>query len=485
VRLTIVGGLAQFGDLDLMQAMKGDDLEVVQIDGEFDKALDVTYLGVDDGSQTWEKIVEDLEMAMRFDRDEMYDYFGSSFDSRSDFDEMWTTGSYSVMHSIPLDGIFTWGDDRYFNTLNNSFSANHQISFSQIYDDYYSVAMDDNGNRAINLDWQPGTTFDGKAPASEILVEMTLDWTDNEGTEKSSEIHLELYPDKAPIHVDNFVSHIENGTYDGTIFHRVIDDFMMQGGDFTDFSGSGGHAANWYGYCKGEESTEERCAKEDWTIPDEADNGLNHLPFVISMAKTQNPNTGGSQFFITEVSSPHLDGIHTVFGKVVAGSELITAIQSVETNNIDKPLKDVTLTEIKIVDSFTTDEEEEPVVSDPGKDDSIIEGGTCNAGETKPPDNADCRYCVCLGDNTWKCDSGECKEDNEDQTATESAKSGGLSNSSLVIGGVAILLFILTILLTVSNSPKNKDNPWDNPPEDLLLEQVPSMPPLEGGPPKA
>lgn len=484
VRLTIVGGLAQFGDLDLMQAMKGDDLEVVQIDGEFDKALDVTYLGIEDGSQTWDKIVEDLEMALRFDREEMYDYFGSSFDNRSDFDDMWTTGSYKVMHSIPLDGIFTWGDDRYFSVLNNSFTANHQISFSQIYDDYYSVAMDANGNRAINFDWQPGTEFDGKPPASEILVEMTIDWTDNNGIEKSSEIHLELYPDKAPIHVDNFVSHIENETYDGTIFHRIIDDFMMQGGDFTEFSGAGGHAANWYGYCKGEVNTKERCAKQDWTIPDETDNGLTHQPFVISMAKTSNPNSGGSQFFITESSSPHLDGIHTVFGKVVSGRELITAIQSVETNSADRPLKDVTLTEIKIVDSFTTDEVGEPVVSDPGKDDSIVEGGTCNAGETKPPDNADCRYCVCQGDSTWKCDSGACTEEKE-QTVTDSAKSGGLSTSSLAIGAAAVVIFIATIALTANSSTKNKDNPWDKELEDIVIEQVPEMPPLEGGPPKA
>jgi hypothetical protein len=212
---------------------------------------------------------------------------------------------------------------------------------------------------------------------------------------------------------------------------------------------------------------------------------LKHLPFVISMAKTQYPNTGGSQFFITEVSTPHLNGVHTVFGKVVGGSELITAIQSVETNDIDRPLKDVTLTEIKVVDSFTTDEEgEEPVVNDPGKDDSIVEGGTCNAGETKPPDNADCRYCVCQSDGTWKCDSGACEEE-EDQTATENAKSGGLSTSALSIGGIAIILFIATIALTTSNSSKDKGNPWDKEVEDFVIEQVPEMPPLEGGPPKA
>lgn len=202
------------------------------------------------------------------------------------------------------------------------------------------------------------------------------------------------------------------------------------------------------------------------------------------MAKTQNSNTGGSQFFITEVSSPHLDGVHTVFGKIVAGSEFITAIQSVETNNMDKPLKDVTLTKIIIVNSFTTDEEKEPVVNEPGKDDSIVEGGTCNAGQTKPPDNADCRYCVCLGDNTWKCDSGACKEDNEDQTEAESAMASGLSNSSLAIGGVAIFLFILIVALTANGSSKDKENPWDKPLESIVLEGVPKMPPLEGGPPK-
>jgi hypothetical protein len=146
-------------------------------------------------------------------------------------------------------------------------------------------------------------------------------------------------------------------------------------------------------------------------------------------------------------------------------------------------LKDVTLTEIKIVDSFTTEEVGEPIVTDPGKDDSIVEGGTCNAGETKPPDNADCRYCVCQGDSTWKCDSGACTE--EEQTVTDSAKSGGLSTSSLAIGAVAIVIFIATIALTANSSSKDKDNPWNKKLEDIVIEQVPEMPPLEGGPPKA
>ena len=147
-------------------------------------------------------------------------------------------------------------------------------------------------------------------------------------------------------------------------------------------------------------------------------------------------------------------------------------------------MKDVTLTKIKIVNSFTTNGDEEPVVTDPGKDGSIVEGGTCNAGETKPPDNADCRYCVCQGDSTWKCDSGACKEEDKDQTAAESAKSGELSTSSLAIGGIAIILFIATIALTATNSSKDKDNPWDKPLEDIVLEDVPKLPPLEDGPPK-
>jgi peptidyl-prolyl cis-trans isomerase B (cyclophilin B) len=145
----------------------------------------------------------------------------------------------------------------------------------------------------------------------------------------------------APIHTDNMYKHVTAGNYDMTHFHRVIDDFMIQGGDFTNGDGTGGHAADWYGYCNGQSAgNESDCDQTSWTMPDEANNGLGHNPCVISMAKTSAPNTGGSQFFIVpEDSTPeHLDGVHTVFGEITEGCEHITTISEVDTGSNDRPI---------------------------------------------------------------------------------------------------------------------------------------------------
>jgi peptidyl-prolyl cis-trans isomerase B (cyclophilin B) len=118
-------------------------------------------------------------------------------------------------------------------------------------------------------------------------------------------IELELYPEYAPKTVNNFVFLAREGYYDGIIFHRVINDFVIQGGDPTG-TGAGGP-----GY-KFEDELEE--------------NPLKHETKVISMANA-GPNTNGSQFFITHSPQPHLDGKHTVFGKVVNGADIVDAIQ--------------------------------------------------------------------------------------------------------------------------------------------------------------
>ena len=134
--------------------------------------------------------------------------------------------------------------------------------------------------------------------------------------------------DDAPIHVENFKLLVENGDYDGTIFHRVIDDFMIQGGDFTNQDGTGGHAARLL-------QRRPRCCRVQLSadvphIPDEADNGLMHEPCTISMAKTS--HTGGKFFLIPNDSTPSwLDGQHTVFGQITSGCQHVTAISSVET----------------------------------------------------------------------------------------------------------------------------------------------------------
>ena len=116
-------------------------------------------------------------------------------------------------------------------------------------------------------------------------------------------IRIELAADRAPLTVANFVNLARRGFYDGLGFHRVIADFMVQGG-CPEGSGRGGPG---------------------YRFEDEADNGVRHERGVLSMANA-GPNTNGSQFFITHVATPHLDGRHTVFGKVVEGLDVVDAI---------------------------------------------------------------------------------------------------------------------------------------------------------------
>ena len=153
-------------------------------------------------------------------------------------------------------------------------------------------------------------------------------------------IVIELYPNDAPLHVDSFVNHIENGAYNNTLFHRVIDGFVIQGGNIN---GAGGYAGNWYGYCNGEPATS--CDTADLTIPSEADNGLYHGPGTLAMARSSDPDSAGSQFYIVPSDSTpsHLDGSYTVFGQVISGQEHVDAISEVDTNNNDVPIYDVIL----------------------------------------------------------------------------------------------------------------------------------------------
>ena len=118
-------------------------------------------------------------------------------------------------------------------------------------------------------------------------------------------INVELYPDKAPLTVANFVNLAKRGFYDGLNFHRVIPDFMVQGG-CPQGSGTGGPG---------------------YKFEDETSNGVKHERGVLSMANA-GPNTNGSQFFITHVPTPWLDGKHTVFGKVISGLDAVDAVSS-------------------------------------------------------------------------------------------------------------------------------------------------------------
>ncbi len=198
------------------------------------------------------------------------------------------------------------------------------------------------------------------------IVDLEMTWN---GGANSGTVTIELYPDAAPAHVENFKLLVENGDYDGTIFHRVIDDFMIQGGDFTRGDGTGGHAAKWFGYCNGDNSISEAdCQETSYTIPDEVNNGLNHEVCTISMAKTTPPHTGGSQFFLIPSDSNNgkgpdwLDGAHTVFGKITSGCDHVDSISHVDTPNStpqddgsgDTPKQEAKLVSATFVGSETT-----------------------------------------------------------------------------------------------------------------------------------
>ena len=132
----------------------------------------------------------------------------------------------------------------------------------------------------------------------------------------------ELYPAVAPNTVNNFISLVKKGFYDGLIFHRVIKGFMIQGG-CPDGTGMGGP-----GYCiKGEFSH------------NGFQNDLAHTPGVLSMARTMMPDTAGSQFFLMHKTSPHLDGEYAAFGKVIEGLEIVDKIANVRTDYSDRPLE--------------------------------------------------------------------------------------------------------------------------------------------------
>ena len=154
-------------------------------------------------------------------------------------------------------------------------------------------------------------------------------------------IVIELFPNEAPLHVDSFVSHIESDAYNHTIFHRVIDGFVIQGGDIQNQAGTGGYAGDWYGYCNGEPAT--TCDTADMTIPSEADNGLTHGPGTLAMARTSDPDSAGSQFYIVPNDSmpSHLDGSYAVFGQVTSGMLHVDAISEVDTDGSDTPFYDV------------------------------------------------------------------------------------------------------------------------------------------------
>ncbi|QNF30413.1 MULTISPECIES: peptidylprolyl isomerase [Metabacillus] len=149
--------------------------------------------------------------------------------------------------------------------------------------------------------------------------------------ENNDEIKVELYPNIAPNTVNNFITLAESGFYDGVIFHRVIPGFMIQGGD-PDGTGTGG---------------------PDYSIKGEFtsngfENNVKHERGVISMARTQEPDSAGSQFFIMVADASSLDGDYAAFGKVTEGMEAVDRIVDVKTDQQDKPIEEQKIKQVTV-----------------------------------------------------------------------------------------------------------------------------------------
>jgi len=163
---------------------------------------------------------------------------------------------------------------------------------------------------------------------------------------KYGDMVVEFYPDVAPMHVESFVALTNEKYFDGTTFHRVIPDFVIQGGDPNSklenrsLHGTGGRAGKFFGI--GDEND-----SSTWLIPQEF-NSIPHEKGVLSMARTNDPNSASSQFFVCHGDPSFLDNNYTVFGKVIQGLEVIDSIANVEKDMNDNPLEKIEMT-VKMV----------------------------------------------------------------------------------------------------------------------------------------
>ncbi|WP_285871607.1 peptidylprolyl isomerase [Metabacillus litoralis] len=170
---------------------------------------------------------------------------------------------------------------------------------------------------------EPQSTKNAQVIEENPIVTITM--------ENNDEIKVELYPNIAPNTVNNFISLVESGFYDGLTFHRVIPGFMIQGGD-PEGTGTGGPDYE----IKGEFSS------------NGFENDVKHERGIISMARTQVPDSAGSQFFIMIADANSLDGDYAAFGKVTAGMDVVDSIVSVKTNKQDKPLEDQKIKQVTV-----------------------------------------------------------------------------------------------------------------------------------------
>ena len=162
------------------------------------------------------------------------------------------------------------------------------------------------------------------ASASQPKIEIEM--------QDGGKIELVLDRNNAPISVDNFINLVNKGFYDGLTFHRIIPNFMIQGGD-PEGTGMGGS---------------DKTIKGEFKV-NGVNNSISHVRGVISMARSQDYNSASSQFFITNADSTFLDGQYAAFGRVTSGMDVVDRISSVQTDSNDKPLQPVVIKSIKVI----------------------------------------------------------------------------------------------------------------------------------------
>lgn len=193
-----------------------------------------------------------------------------------------------------------------------------------------------------------GVNNSGSTTQSNVVMELT--WTDTNNVDHTGKIWLEFYDDETPMHAESFRANAEADRYDGTIFHRIVDGFMIQGGDFENGDGTGAHAGKFFGYCAPSFSETDDCRNDmtNWVIP--AEFGQTHEPGTIAAARSQNENSAGGQFYLVDSDGAYtLDGSYTAFGKAYRGEidgvsttgvEVIDAISQVQCQSGDGKCSD-------------------------------------------------------------------------------------------------------------------------------------------------
>ena len=309
----------------------------------------------------------DIENFKEYYQHNLIDYIDDL--SNTNFDD-WDILGIPWTYLIQPDGIFAWDPVTYPHVGWSEFEHRPIILDNCVTQSSFPFLPPGNPFGTPSYDCNVADAIDYLVQDTDVSPVVAMEIYHGESLENALSVHnieIELDLNAAPIHTDNFIKHVQAGNYNGATFHRIIDNFMIQGGDFENGDGTGGYAYEWYGYCNGVAmDSSENCSNSTlYTIPDEADNGLVHTSCKVSMAKTSAPNTGGSQFFIMPGDiSQHtwLDGVHTVFGEVTSGCNSITLLSEVQTGNSDMPSIPVVINSATIISNPTADSDGDGVV---------------------------------------------------------------------------------------------------------------------------